>query len=184
MAQPNGKPIESDPTPAEEAASNDASADGASGAEVLVVARLNARLQPLDRYEHFEKPLDALLGATEIGEVVGGGTMLAEDGGAAFCEIEVALAGDDARFRTALTEALDQLGAPKGSKLLVYADDSAEDPVDETSLGVREGLALFVNGVDLPDEVYASHDIDDVIDEIESRLGETGKYLSHAVQER
>jgi hypothetical protein len=66
---------------------------------------------------------------------------------------------------------LNRLGAPKGSKLIL---EKREIP-----FGVNEGLAVFLNGMDLPDEVYRDCDINHVIDECERLMGDGGKMLSY-----
>ena len=55
-----------------------------------LTARLNARVQPIDRGEYFEDPLDETLRRDGIGEVSGGGTQLADEpAGIEFCDIEI-----------------------------------------------------------------------------------------------
>ena len=57
---------------------------------VYLTARLNARVQPIDRGDHYEDPLDDVLGAAGIGAVTGGGTQLADEpAGIEFCDLEV-----------------------------------------------------------------------------------------------
>ena len=58
----------------------------------IVIARLNARLQPLDRGSLYEDPLDAALQEAGIGRVTGGGTLMSEEGEIELCDIEVELA--------------------------------------------------------------------------------------------
>ena len=50
------------------------SAPRPAAAGEIVLARLNARAQPMDRGEVFEDPLDGVLQAAGIGNVTGGGT--------------------------------------------------------------------------------------------------------------
>jgi hypothetical protein len=138
-----------------------------SSPSYIVVARLNAPLQPIDRGA-LEDPLIDFLSQTGRGEIVGGGTQLGDDC-IAYCEIEVALrSADDA---PALIAQLNQLGAPKGSRL--FLPDGGE-----LAFGAAEGLAVRLNGVDLPDEVYAAADLDHLITEL-SRLASPGRYMSY-----
>ena len=61
-------------------------------APVLMIAQLNARVQPMDRGEYFEEPLDKVLKSEGIGEVTGGGTLLAdESNGIEYSDIEIML---------------------------------------------------------------------------------------------
>jgi hypothetical protein len=136
--------------------------------DFIVVARLNAPLQPLDRAT-FEEPLYALLSEAGIGEVTGGGTQLGDDC-IQYCDIEIALRSAD--NAPALIEHLNAMGAPKGSRLMMQG---AED----VPFGVREGLAVRLNGVDLPDEVYATSDLDHVIDELGRAIAPDGLYMTY-----
>jgi hypothetical protein len=70
-----------------------------------------------------------------------------------------------------LINQLEKIGAPKGSKLILA--NGREIP-----FGVHQGLALFLNGMDLPDEVYANSDINHVIEECERLMEGGGKMLS------
>jgi len=80
-----------------------------------VTVTLNARLQPEHRHELFEDPLDALLQAAGIGEITGGGTAISDEGEVEYGDIEIAL--NDAAGVPKLVDLLEQLGAPKGSKV-------------------------------------------------------------------
>ncbi|MEM9235030.1 MAG: hypothetical protein AAGA69_12430 [Pseudomonadota bacterium] len=143
----------------------------------FLTARINAPLQPLDRGEHFEDPLEVLLKADGLGEVTGGGTMLSEDGGIAFCDIEIEVTSDDDKTVSAVIAALEDVGAPKGSRLVVEGE--AEDEACEIPFGRLEGMAIRLNAVDLPDETYEACDIDEVTAEIGQLLGASGKYCSY-----
>jgi hypothetical protein len=139
----------------------------------IVTVRLNARLQPMHRGEHFEDPLMDVLKELSLGEVTGGGTQLSgDDTGVAFCDIELAMPDAGETAVAALIAALEELGAPKGSTLI--AGDGAETP-----FGSAEGLAVFLNGTGLPDEVYASCDVNHVIAELDRLMGEKGRFKSY-----
>jgi hypothetical protein len=138
----------------------------------VLIARLNARLQPIDR-GYFEDPLDDALRAAALGEVTGGGTQLADEpAGIAFCDIEIAAKRDDDEVVAFVIARLEDLGAPKGSRLLL-GDQR------EKAFGRNEGLALFVNGVDLPTEVYERCDINHVISECERLMAGRGAFRSY-----
>lgn len=148
---------------------NPASAEGK-----LVIARLNARLQPIGRGEHFEDPLDAALREAGLGEVTGGGTQLADEpAGIEFCDIEVLLADATEVSLDALSSTLEGLGAPKGSKL-IFGEQNEERP-----FGTNEGFALFLNGTDLPPQVYKDCDVNHVVAELDRLLGERGKFMGY-----
>ena len=65
---------------------------GSRDPEIMIIAQLNARVQPMDRGEYFEEPLDKVLKSEGIGEVTGGGTLLAdESNGIEYSDIEIML---------------------------------------------------------------------------------------------
>jgi hypothetical protein len=139
---------------------------------VPVIVRLNARLQPLDRGDIYEDPLTEALEATGLGAVTGAGTQLAEEGGIEFCDIDLALDNADDETLDRIVAALEKLGAPKGSKLL-YGD------AGERPFGKNEGLAVYLNGTDLPDDVYQTCDINHVISEFDRVLEGVGSFQSY-----
>jgi hypothetical protein len=140
----------------------------------FVIARLNARVQPIDRGDYFEDPLGKALSEMGLGEVTGGGTQLADEpAGIEFCDVEICLSETTDEALTLIAARLEQLGAPKGSRLIVEADGR------EIPFGVMEGMAVYINGNDLPDSVYAECDFDIVIEEFNKAMGEKGKCRGH-----
>ena len=63
---------------------------------------------------------------------------------------------------------------PKGSKLIL--SDTADQK--EIPVGRLEGLALYLNGTELPAEVYKSCDINYAIEQMEERLSGIGRLYS------
>lgn len=149
------------------------SADQPEPAGDLVIARLNARAQPLDRGDLYEDPLDDVLQAKKLGQVTGGGTQLTETGEIAFCDVEIVLAQASDGALDEVRKCLEAQGAPKGSSLMI------EDREDEIAFGVNEGLAVYLNGTDLPDEVYADCDVNHIYSEFDRLLGAAGKVHSY-----
>ena len=144
---------------------------------VLVTARLNAKLRPADRGDFFEDPLSEALEAEGLGEVTGGGTQLCDPPyGIAFCDLEIALVdASDAAIGRVIAH-LERLGAPKGSKILFDGPDGMRAP---RAFGVEEGLALALNGTDLPPETYADSDVNELIRTLVGALGKTGAIKGH-----
>jgi hypothetical protein len=138
----------------------------------MVIVQLNARLQPISRGEFFDDPLDDVMEKEGLGEVSGGGTMLAESGEIDYCDIEllIPLVTEEAIVR--LTSALELLGAPKGSKLTITSTGEVRE------IGKDEGLAVYLNGTDLPDETYKSCDVNFVSSEFDRLLQGKGRLLS------
>jgi len=141
-------------------------------AKHLVIARLNDRSQPMDRGERYEDPLEAFLKANGLGEVSGGGTQLLETGEIEYCEVELQLTSTAPEVLAAVAEQLQSAGAPKGSCLV--QPNGTEQP-----LGRQEGLAVYLNGTDLPDETYRDCDIDFVYSEFNRLLEGRGEVHSH-----
>lgn len=139
----------------------------------MVTLQLNAKLQPMHRGEFFEDPLDDKLKAESLGEVSGGGTMLEESGEIQYCDIELSLAETTDEAIGKLVAALESLGAPKGSKLRVVSSSA------ERSLGKAEGIAVYLNGTDLPVTTYESCDSNFVYSELERLLEGKGRVLSY-----
>ena len=136
----------------------------------VIIARLNARVKPIERGEYFEDPLDRVLQAAGLGEVTGGGTqMAAEPDGIQFVDIEIMArdAGDETL--STIRKVLEKAGAPKGSRLLV-------DGRDDLPFGRYEGMGLFLNGADLPEEVYAESDVNEIIEKLGALSGEAGSF--------
>lgn len=132
---------------------------------MIVTVTLNDRIQPLDRGQRYEEPVHHLLQTRGAGAVTGGGTLQERDGEVHRVDVEVELADPDKI--EVLAQAFEMLGAPRGSVL--HADGR------EIQLGRLEGLGLYLNGTDLPREVYATSDVNEVIARLEELLGEDGE---------
>lgn len=135
----------------------------------FVYAQLNARIMPLERGDLYEEPLNEALTAKEWGEVTGGGTMQTKEGEIEYCGVDIDLY-DVAQGIPFVTEVLANCGAPKGSKLQYQIDGEKI----EVPFGDVEGLGLYLNGTDLPDEVYRDCDMNLVYQQINELLGERG----------
>jgi hypothetical protein len=137
----------------------------------MVVAQLNMRLQPMDRGT-FEDPLHGDLEKAGLGQITGGGTQMADEpAGIAYCDIEVELTDASEATLKWLVGQFEKMGAPRGS--LLHVDGKS------TPFGKHEGMGIFLDGINLPDEVYQIHDVDHVIDECNRLLGEKGGYRSY-----
>jgi len=88
---------------------------------MLLIVRIPGHIEPLERGERFEDPLDAALQTARLGEVTGGGTQLSEpdaDGCCRilFCEIEVNLT-DLGESLPIVRQELSRLQVPAGTTL-------------------------------------------------------------------
>lgn len=59
-----------------------------------------------------------------------------------------------------IIDKLEQLGAPKGSKLIFF------DGNQEICFGKKEGIAIYLDQLDESNEVFSRYDIDEVIKEL------------------
>ncbi len=116
----------------------------------LVLARLYEHLEPIDRGNRYEDPLQARLEESKLGQVTGGGTQLNEDGGIAYADVEIELANLDDAVQ-AVAEALESAGAPEGSELI-----HAEDSKVLREFGRQQCLAIFLDGSASPGTEPAS----------------------------
>lgn len=139
----------------------------------MVIVQLNAKLQPIHRGKFFEDPLDAKLMAEALGEVSGGGTMQQASGEIDYCDIELSLVETTDEVMGKLIAWLDSLGAPKGSRVRVASSGL------EREIGKAEGIALYLNGTELPETTYESCDSNFVYSELDRLLHGKGRVLSY-----
>lgn len=119
----------------------------------FVVARINEYIQPIDRGDRYEDPLNDALEEKGLGEVTGGGTELSSEGRIEGVDLDIELADlDEALSLTRKT--LVELGIPAGSRL-TYTQNG-EDKTE--MIGDLEGLEIYLDAVGLPDEVYETLD--------------------------
>ena len=147
----------------------DATRDLLSGG-LPVTAQLNHLLDPLDRGARYEDPLEQALPAHGLGKLDGGGTLMLQSGEIERIDIEVVLT-DATRGIPFLIETLEGLGAPRGSKLQVQVGEELR----EVPFGRTEGVAVYLNGTTLPDDVYATSDVNVVREELNKRLAGQGE---------
>ena len=134
--------------------------------DIYIIAQLNDKLEPIGRYEIYEQPLEEFLKQKWYGEVTGGGTLQTKDGEIKYCDLEIKLREKEINRQviTDLIHKLEGLGAPKGSKLII------EKTNEEIAFGKLEGLGLYLDGINLPDEVYKNSDPDALINDINKLL--------------
>lgn len=137
----------------------------------VFVIQLNEKIMPVDRGEYYEDPLDAFLRTNKYGEVTGGGTMQAKSGEIEFCDVEFKIyqGNNEKKIISEIIEMLTNLGAPKGSHI------ENERTEERFNFGNQEGLGIYLDGVSLPDEVYATCDSNIVLSEISKLLGYEGE---------
>jgi hypothetical protein len=139
---------------------------------VFAYARLNMRITPMGRGHIFEDPLMEAFDENGFGEVVGAGTAQGEEGEIEYCGIDINLFNVEQGVPF-VCEFLSDRGAPKGSKMQIERDGEQQ----EIPFGEVEGLAIYMNGTDLPDHVYEECDINEVVEELGRLLGDSGQLL-------
>ena len=132
----------------------------------VVIARVYEHVEPIDRGDRYEDPLQAVLEQANIGRVTGGGSQLNEFGGIEYAEVEIELANLDGALGVA-ADALENAGAPQGSELI-----DASDGRVLRQFGTQQCLAVFLDGATLPDEVYANLDFEAVMTELGTAAGD------------
>ncbi|MBS1590976.1 MAG: hypothetical protein JST07_02570 [Bacteroidetes bacterium] len=128
----------------------------------FIVVQLNEKVMPIDRGIVYEDPIDEFLKERNWGEVTGGGTLQEKTGELSYCDIEIQLSTNSINksIIAEIIERLENIGAPKGSKIII------EKTNEEIPFGKKEGLALYIDGQNLPKEVYEQSDINFVLSEI------------------
>ena len=99
--------------------------------------------------------------------MTGGGTLRSPDGEPLSCGIDAEVVGDADAVVGGVAAFLEDLGAPRGSSVTIV--DGPYRP-----FGTTEGLAVYLNGTDLPAEVYVAHDGNEFFDRLHEAVGETG----------
>lgn len=136
-----------------------------------LVLNLNARFRPEDRFE-LEDVLDEILDKHGKGEVLGGGALQDVTGEVESCDIEIYLEDDNLKHNIKwFVRLLNAIGIPKGSVL--------QGIKPEIEVGTLEGLACYLNGIDLPIEVYKNCDVNYVIEQMEQAMEGIGKLYSY-----
>lgn len=147
----------------------------------VVIARMPEHIGPIDRGERYEEPLRDALAIRELGVVTGGGSQLTPTAEIGFVDVELALADLNGALDVA-KRVLEEAGAPVGSQLLFESNDRDV----ELPFGVQEAVALYVDGVSLPDEVYEQLDLDEFMgrlaEAVESVGGESRTTWSGATE--
>jgi hypothetical protein len=145
---------------------------GAFVPKAFATIMLNMRLKPGIRASSYEDGLDLMLRDKGLGYVSGGGTQRAPGGEIESCTVEINLADDSEETRRAVFAAAEKLEVAKGSKLKYRC--AGDRVASEHPIGKLEGFAVYLNGTDLPDEVYRNNKLQDVGDALFDALKKNG----------
>jgi hypothetical protein len=122
----------------------------------------------VQRGDRYEDPLAYWLEERFPGSrVTGGGTLRSSEGEPLSCGIDAEVVGDTDAILDGVVGFLVEQGAPRGSSATIV--DGAYRP-----FGMAEGLAVYLNGTDLPASVYAAHDVNEFFDQLHEAVAGTG----------
>ncbi len=142
-----------------------------SHGRISVTAELNHKIGPIDRGDRYEDPLEEALKQHGYGEIDGGGTLQSKEGEIELIDVHMSLVSPDSSVPFVI-ELLESCGAPKGSEIRIHGEGDTERVIP---FGVREGYAIYLDGINLPENVYRNSDINFVISELDKLLAEHGR---------
>lgn len=127
-------------------------------------------VQPIHRSERYEDPLyEALEEAGLGGPGDGAGTLCSKEGEIEEADFDVVATSLDAI--PLIVRCLEEAGAPRGSVLSYERRGEAVT----VPLGAVEGVAVYLDGVTHPAEVYESTSAQELADRLEAAMGDGGE---------
>ncbi len=147
-----------------------------SRSPLFVTARMWEYLEPIARGIRYEDPLEAFIIRNGLGELDGGGTQLGDRPKIEFVDVTFWLQDSEEALARAREE-FDRLGAPVGSELRYErGNHNFTEP-----FGSTECIAVFLDGVSLPRDVYKNEDVNKVVAHLNEALrsGDLGGFRSH-----
>ncbi len=131
----------------------------------FVFAKIWDPIQPIARGERYEDPLLEVLERDGLGQVTGGGSQLGADDEIQWVGVDIELVNLESALE--LTRSvLEQCGAPRGSRL----EFSKGGERTYLPFGTSECVAVYLDGVGLPDAVYDATNIEVLADRLEEAL--------------
>ena len=128
-----------------------------------LIVTLNAKLQPMHRAE-LEDAFDEFCNKKGVNAgVIGGGTHMDNNGEVKACDIEIQTDDLSDENLNNIASIFEMMLAPIGSRIQV----TGQNPLP---FGKHQGLGLYLNGTDLPDEVYERCDSNYIYAECERLL--------------
>lgn len=155
--------------------------------EMHYTLQLNAKVQPLDRWDIFEDPISEALEKMDLWEVDGWWSLLDWEWWIQYCDVEIYLKDGSEENRKKLLEILEKFPIPKGSFLKYFPDEESDEMI-EIPVWNLECICLSLNWFELDDEVYKNSDINKVIDDLIENFNKKDenlfKYFWYAVREK
>lgn len=115
----------------------------------LANARIWESIQTMARARRYEFPLASALHAHHLGELVGTSVCMSKELEVEYVELDLNLFSLDTGIETARL-VLETAGAPAGSEFRVKGGNGERI----IRFGRQEGLAIYLDGINLPDTVY------------------------------
>ncbi len=115
----------------------------------FVVVRIWESIPPASRISRYVAPLSAALISHRLGDVVGWSTRMSAELEIESVEFDLDLVNLDEGVNIAKL-LLEESGAPAGSELRI--EQGGEEKI--IPFGKKEGLAIYLDGINLPDSVY------------------------------
>ncbi|MGA7829095.1 MAG: hypothetical protein WCA04_15665 [Geobacteraceae bacterium] len=117
----------------------------------------------------YEIPLSTVLRSYRLGEVLERGSVMSRELEVEYVEFDLDLANLGEAVEL-VTRVLEEAGAPAGSEIRIGGADSQEVVL----FGRKEGLAIYLDGIGLPDEVYETCTADGLAGLIYGKLTSLG----------
>lgn len=138
---------------------------------ITVVQRIPARLQPAHRDELLVGPITGVLGRLSPGtRLAATETVVSTTGEPLEAVLQWEVPLEDAEGVVAALLDLEG-GLPTGTTVEIH--DKA------VACGELAGVGLYLNGTDLPDEVYAASGLQEVVTTLQEALGRVGQLWSY-----
>lgn len=138
---------------------------------LTVVQRIPARLQPAHRDDLLVTPITGLLGRLSPGtRLAATETVVSPEGEPLEAVLQWEVPLEDAEGVVAALLDLEG-GLPTGTTVEIHGKAVA--------CGELAGVALYLNGTDLPDEVYAASGLQEVVTTLQEALGRVGQLWSY-----
>ncbi len=165
------KPAKAAAKPAKAAAKPAKASPPAKVPTLSVNITLNEPVRPVDRGDRYEEPVFAALAQTGLGgSGDGGGTLCNADGEIDAADFDATITAPAAI--AVIARVLETAGAAKGSKL-EYERDGQTVVVP---FGITEGVAIYLDGISQPAEVYETTNPTELLDKLAEVLGEDLDY--------
>jgi hypothetical protein len=121
------------------------------------------------RATRYEMPLSSVLRSYRMGEVLERGSVMGRELEVEYVEFDLDLANLGEAVEL-VKRVLEEAGAPAGSEIRIGGEDAKE----AIFFGRKEGLAIYLDGIGLPDEVYETCSADGLAGLIYGKLTSLG----------